>query len=174
MTTAYRFFSLAALAMGAACSRAPAPVVATPSSIPPVAGERRAANGVDYIDVVVGRGDPIRTGQCAYVHYVGWTESGRQVDASRDSTTGPDAPPLTVPVGAKAVIAGWDAGIPGMRVGGKRRLFIPYRMGYGEAGSPPTVPRRADLVFDIELVAMGYATKAGTATGTKPTCPAWR
>ena len=175
MTMAHRALTFAACIALAACGggqqgAAPTTVV-TPSGIPPVTGERRAAAGVEYIDVVEGRGDAIRSEQCAYVHYTGWLENGRQFDASRDSLVNPaQAPPLAVPLGAKSVIAGWDAGIPGMRVGGIRRLFVPFRLGYGEAGAPPNIPRRANLIFDVELVAIGHATRAAM----KSTCPPWR
>jgi peptidylprolyl isomerase len=174
MTKVHRFLGFAACAVLAACGSRPAAApttVAAPSGIPPVTGERRAAGGVEYIDVVEGRGEAIRSGQCAYLHYTGWLESGRQFDASRDSTITPGlAPPLTVPLGTRTVIAGWDAGIPGMRVGGIRRLFVPYRLGYGEAGAPPNIPRRANLIFDVELVASGHATRANMKT----TCPPWK
>jgi len=171
-TTAQRFTRLGAALLLAACSRASAPTttVQAAASLPPVSGERRATGGIEYIDVVEGSGNAVRSGQCAYMHYIGWTESGRVFDTSRDTTGATELPPLTVPLGTKTVIAGWDAGIPGMRVGGKRRLFIPYRLAYGEVGSPPMVPRRANLVFDVELVAIGHATRSGS----KSTCPAWR
>lgn len=172
-TTAHRLTRLGAALLLAACSGAPAPtttIQAASGTIPPVSGERHATGGIEYIDIVEGGGEPVRSGQCAYLHYIGWTESGRVFDTSRDTTGATMLPPLTVPLGTKLVIAGWDAGIPGMRIGGTRRLFIPYRLAYGEVGSPPMVPRRANLIFDVELVAIGHATR----TATKPTCPAWR
>jgi peptidylprolyl isomerase len=159
----------------AACSRAPdstpAPAPGTPGALPPVSGERRSIGSIDYVEVREGSGATVRSGQCAYVHYTGWLPNGRRFETSRDTSgAGFDLPPLPVTLGQKAVIQGWDTGIPGMRVGGIRRLFIPHRFAYGAMGSPPRIPPRTDLVFDIELMAIAETIRSGM----KPTCPPWR
>jgi peptidylprolyl isomerase len=69
------------------------------------------------------------------------------------------------------VVAGWDTGFAGMRVGGKRRLFIPYQLAYGESGRPPVIPAKSDLIFDIELVAAS-ATPPGMTPPVPPAQPA--
>ena len=84
-------------------------------------------------------------GATVKVHYRGTLEDGTQFDSSYDR-----GEPITFPLGN--LIQGWQIGIPGMKVGGKRRLEIPYSLGYGERGAPPSIPPRANLVFDIELL----------------------
>jgi hypothetical protein len=174
-TTAYRFHFLLLGVLLAACSRAPdptpVPAPGTPGALPPVSGERRSIGSIDYVEVRDGSGATVRSGQCAYMHYTGWLANGRRFETSRDTSgTGFDLPPLSVVLGAKAVIQGWDTGIPGMKVGGVRRLYIPHRFAYGVMGSPPRIPPRTDLIFDIELMAIAEPIRSGT----KPTCPAWR
>jgi|GEM_PF-2377527 len=85
------------------------------------------------------------------VRYTGWTADGTKFDSSYDH---PGGEPITFPYGARRVIIGWDTGFEDMHVGGKRRLFIPYQLAYGETGRPPVIPAKADLIFDIELVSM--------------------
>jgi FKBP-type peptidyl-prolyl cis-trans isomerase len=90
-----------------------------------------------------------------YAHYTGWLASGRKFDSSRD--TAPDGRPgvpIGFELGARRVIAGWDIGFEGMHVGGQRRLFIPPALGYGARGAGGVIPPNADLIFDVELVAM--------------------
>ncbi|MFO7286788.1 MAG: FKBP-type peptidyl-prolyl cis-trans isomerase [Gammaproteobacteria bacterium] len=106
------------------------------------------------IDVVVGDGPVIQNGDTAIVHYTGWlydptagNRRGTQFDSSRGGA------PFTFQPGARRVIRGWEEGVPGMRVGGRRLLFIPAEYGYGERGTPDgTIPPNAGLVFDVELV----------------------
>ena len=83
------------------------------------------------------------------MHYTGWLKNGKKFDSSLDRKE-----PITFMLGAHQVITGWDTGFQGMRVGGKRRLIIPYQLAYGEAGRSE-IPPRADLTFDIELVGVG-------------------
>ncbi len=103
--------------------------------------------GLVVEDVEVGEGAECPSGATVRVHYKGTLTDGRQFDSSYDR-----GEPIEFPL--PNLIQGWQEGIPGMRVGGKRRLEIPYRMGYGERGAPPSIPPRADLVFEIELLAV--------------------
>jgi FKBP-type peptidyl-prolyl cis-trans isomerase len=107
-------------------------------------------------DLVVGSGAVAERGACVYVHYSGWLADGKQFDSSRDSTG--SGAPVGFVLGTGQVIAGWDRGFAGMRVGGKRKLFVPYRLGYGSRGAPPTIPASADLVFEVELVGVRSQT----------------
>jgi len=87
------------------------------------------------------------TGKTVKVHYTGTLTDGTKFDSSLDR-----GEPFTFQLGAGRVIKGWDEGVKGMRVGGKRKLTIPPDMGYGETGSPPKIPPNATLVFEIELL----------------------
>jgi len=99
-------------------------------------------------DLVVGTGEAAEPGNDIVVHYVGTLhETGQQFDSSRARRD-----PLDFALGAGDVIRGWDAGIPGMRVGGKRRLTIPAALAYGEHGCGGVIPPNADLVFEVELL----------------------
>ena len=102
-----------------------------------------------YVDLVPGTGDPVKVPGYVTVKYTGWTTDGKKFDSSDDH---PGQEPITFLVGARRVIAGWDTGFEGMRVGGKRRLIIPWQLAYGEEGRPPVIPPKADLIFDIEVV----------------------
>lgn len=128
-----------------------------------------------YSDVVIGTGTPAAPRKCFYVHYTGWLTDGTKFDSSRDTTSaGVPRTPLALRQGARQVIPGWDAGFEGMRVGGARRLFIPYQLAYGEMGSPPTIPPKALLVFDVEL--MDVVEPPALAQGTpaaQQRCPSW-
>jgi FKBP-type peptidyl-prolyl cis-trans isomerase len=107
----------------------------------------RTASGLQYQDVAVGNGAEAREGQVAVVHYTGWLTDGTKFDSSRDRGT-----PFSFPLGEGQVIAGWDEGVAGMKVGGRRKLLIPANLGYGEMGAPPVIPPGATLVFDVELL----------------------
>lgn len=99
-------------------------------------------------DLVVGAGAPAGDGDDIVVHYVGWlADGGRQFDSSRARRD-----PLDFALGAGDVIKGWDEGIAGMRVGGKRRLTIPPGLAYGEHGCGGVIPPHATLVFEVELL----------------------
>ena len=86
-------------------------------------------------------------------------------------------PPISFPQGARRVIAGWDLGFEGMRVGGKRRLFIPFQLAYGEAGRPPLIPPKSELIFDVELMAVADTLPRAEAPqrgqATIPQCAPW-
>lgn len=109
------------------------------------------------IDVVTGEGNPAVTGNEISVHYTGWLydenapdKRGAKFDSSRDR-----GQPFVFPLGAGRVIRGWDEGVSGMRVGGKRELHIPAWLGYGDAGAGRAIPPGASLVFEVELVDIG-------------------
>ena len=104
--------------------------------------------GLVIEDIKVGDGAEAKAGQDVTVHYVGTLTDGKKFDSSRDRGQG-----FSFKLGAGQVIQGWDQGVVGMRVGGKRRLTIPPALAYGEQGRPPFIPGNATLTFDIELVA---------------------
>ena len=98
-------------------------------------------------DLVIGKGDLAEPGNDVLVHYVGWLESGQQFDSSRARRD-----PFDFSLGAGDMIKGWDQGIPGMRVGGKRKLTIPPALAYAEHGCGGVIPPNATLVFEVELL----------------------
>ena len=100
-------------------------------------------------DLVVGTGDEAKKGKMVSVHYTGWLTDGKKFDSSKDR-----GQPFGFPLGAGHVIAGWDQGVVGMKVGGKRKLTIPPELAYGDAGQPPVIPPKATLLFDIELLSI--------------------
>lgn len=150
-----------------------------PSGTPPVSGALRTLHALQYVDVRVGTGDSLQSRQCVYTHYTGWLPDGTKFDSSRDSTrTGEPREPISFPQGTRRVIPGWDYGFEGMRVGGQRRLVIPFPLAYGEAGRPPVIPERATLVFDVELLAVRDTLARGPDEamfpGAPPQCQGWR
>jgi FKBP-type peptidyl-prolyl cis-trans isomerase len=104
-------------------------------------------SGLQYIDEKVGAGLEATKGDIVEVHYTGWLRDGTKFDSSRDRIK-----PLTFTLGKGMVIKGWDEGVAGMKVGGKRKLIIPYQLAYGEDGRPPIIPAKAELTFDVELL----------------------
>jgi len=100
-------------------------------------------------DIVEGTGAEAKPGDTVVVHYTGWLVDGTKFDSSRDSGA-----PFTFALGQGAVIKGWDEGVAGMKVGGKRVLVIPGDMAYGEAGAGAAIPPNATLVFVVELLAI--------------------
>lgn len=124
------------------------PLPPTPANIPPATGKVESAFALRYIDIKPGDGPEAQPEQFYTVHYTGWLASdGTKFDSSLDRNE-----PITFQQGAHRVIPGWDGGFAGMHVGGKRRLFIPYQLAYGERGRPPVIPPKSDLIFDIELL----------------------
>lgn len=114
-------------------------------------------SGLIYTVVTEGEGTAIQNGELASVHYTGWLydenapeNKGLQFDSSYDR-----GDPIEFPLGAGRVIQGWDEGVLGMKVGGKRTLTIPADLAYGADGSPPIIPGNSILLFDIELVGIG-------------------
>ena len=107
----------------------------------------RTPSGLRYQDVTEGQGKEAKAGNTVSVHYTGWLPNGEKFDSSRDRNQ-----PFGFTRGAGQVIAGWDEGVAGMKVGGRRKLVIPPDLGYGTAGAPPDIPPGATLVFDVELL----------------------
>ena len=98
-------------------------------------------------DVKVGKGAMAESGKSVTVHYTGWLTNGKKFDSSVDAKR-----PFTFQLGAGQVIQGWDKGVVGMKVGGKRKLTIPANMAYGERGAGDVIPPNSTLVFDVELL----------------------
>ncbi len=110
------------------------------------------ASGLQYEDLTVGSGDEATAGAHVSVHYTGWLQNpdgseGAKFDSSVDRND-----PFDFPLGAGNVIQGWDQGVQGMKVGGKRRLVIPAALGYGARGAGGVIPPNATLIFDVELL----------------------
>ena len=138
------------------------------SKIPSVPGIPKTLYTLKYIDTIVGTGPLAEPHKWYTVHYTGWLTDGTKFDSSDDH---PGGEPITFPYGAHRVIPGWDTGFEGMHVGGKRRLFIPYQLAYGETGRPPVIPAKADLIFDVELVAMSDTPPASRQPQPAPADP---
>jgi FKBP-type peptidyl-prolyl cis-trans isomerase len=111
-----------------------------------MASMTKTPSGLAYKDLKVGDGAEAKPGQMATVHYTGWLPNGTKFDSSRDR-----GDPFAFPIGAGQVIKGWDEGVAGMHVGGRRLLVIPADLGYGDKGSDP-IPPNSTLVFDVELL----------------------
>jgi FKBP-type peptidyl-prolyl cis-trans isomerase len=103
--------------------------------------------GLKYIDMTEGAGPAAVAGQIVTVHYTGFLMDSTKFDSSVDS-----GEPLEFRLGTGKVIAGWDQGVAGMKVGGKRKLIVPSQLGYGDRGIPRLIPPGAQLVFDVELL----------------------
>lgn len=113
-----------------------------------VTGEpTKTASGLEYWDIKVGTGAVAQTGQHVKVDYTGWLTNGKKFDSSVGT-----GKPFDFMLGASQVIKGWDEGVVGMKVGGKRQLRIPPDLAYGAAGYPGAIPPNATLIFDVQLV----------------------
>ena len=105
------------------------------------------SNGLNIEDLKVGNGAEATSGKRVEVHYTGWLTNGQKFDSSVDR-----GKPFTFQLGAGQVIKGWDQGVAGMKVGGKRKLTIPPDLGYGARGAGGVIPPNATLVFEVELL----------------------
>lgn len=141
----FRRFAVLPAALFAALLLAPAAV--TPAA---ALDTVRTESGLRYADEAIGGGRQARPGDIAIVHYTGWLyefgDRGAQFDTSRNGR------PFSFRIGSGRVIKGWDEGVAGMRVGGKRILIVPSELGYGAAGGGDRIPPDADLIFEVELV----------------------
>ncbi len=139
-----RLLSVAALLVLApaafADTSAPAPVKGIKAVVLP--------DGLEYVDLRKGTGAEAKSGKVVLVHYTGWlADSKKKFDSSVDRHE-----PIKFTLGVGMVIKGWDEGLEGMKVGGRRQLHIPAKLGYGERGAGAAIPPNADLVFDVALV----------------------
>ena len=106
-------------------------------------------SGLEIEDQIVGDGEEAVAGQTVEVHYTGWLTDGAKFDSSHDRNE-----TFSFKLGGGEVIAGWDQGVAGMKIGGARKLTIPPEMGYGERGAGGVIPPNATLVFKVELIGL--------------------
>ena len=135
-------FLIASAAWISACNNNQAP-----ASTGTTATEVTMQDGLKYTDEQVGTGAVATAGKTAVVHYTGWLLDGTKFDSSRDRNQ-----PFSFPLGAGQVIKGWDEGVAGMKVGGKRTLIVPPALGYGARGAGGVIPPNATLKFEVELL----------------------
>lgn len=135
---------LAMLAAAQTATTAKKPATSGPTKV--TGASIKTASGLEYWDIKVGTGAVAHSGQHVKVHYTGWLTDGKKFDSSAGGR------PFEFMLGAGQVIKGWDEGIAGMKVGGRRQLRIPPGLAYGPAGHPPQIPRNSTLVFDTELL----------------------
>ena len=129
----------------AAAKKATAPNTSAPTK---VTGDGvKTASGLQYWDIKVGTGTAAKEGSHVRVHYTGWLTTGKKFDSSVDA-----GKPFDFTIGNGDVIKGWEEGVAGMKVGGKRQLRIPPQLGYGANGYPGVIPANATLIFDVELL----------------------
>src|SRR4029078_6435925 len=110
----------------------------------PEGKEVTTSSGLQYIDLKVGTGATAQAGQTVSVHYTGWLANGKKFDSSVDR-----GQPSSFPLCGGRVIQGWDEGVKGMKVGGKRKLIIPSNLGYGARGAGGVIPPKATRSFDV-------------------------
>ncbi|MDP2135255.1 MAG: FKBP-type peptidyl-prolyl cis-trans isomerase [Sulfuritalea sp.] len=111
--------------------------------------QNTTASGLVIEEMLVGEGAEAAVGQRVSVHYTGWLTNGTKFDSSKDRNE-----PFEFPLGRGHVIAGWDEGVQGMKIGGKRKLTIPPALGYGARGAGGVIPPNATLVFEVELLGL--------------------
>jgi peptidylprolyl isomerase len=135
--------------------------VKVPPGIPVYHKLVKTAFALKFQDIEIGTGPVAEPLKLYKVKYTGWLAAdGKKFDSSEDH---PGKEPIQFPQGRGRVIPGWDQAFEGMKIGGKRRIFIPYQLAYGAAGRPPVIPAKADLIFDIELVDVSDMPPPGAA-----------
>jgi len=151
MKTIILVVTLLGLAILVAAQTAPAnkaaakPAASGPTKV--TGAPTRTASGLEYWDIKVGTGAVAQGGEHVKVDYTGWLTNGKKFDSSVGTGR-----PFDFTLGANQVIKGWDEGVAGMKVGGKRQLRIPPDLAYGAAGYPPVIPANSTLIFDVQLV----------------------
>jgi FKBP-type peptidyl-prolyl cis-trans isomerase FkpA len=141
---------LTALGLAQTPAHKPIPVPNTKAPTKVTGDGVRTASGLQYWDLKVGLGTLAKTGDQVKVHYTGWLTTGKKFDSSVDAHQ-----PFDFTLGQGDVIKGWDEGVAGMKVGGKRQLRIPPELGYGASGTPGgPIPPNATLIFDVRLLAV--------------------
>ncbi len=139
--------------------------IAAVGTMPAATGPAKTLYTLKYIDLKLGTGELAKPQMFYTVNYTGWTTDGKKFDSSFDHGQGGE--PFTFPAGARRVITGWDTGFEGMRIGGKRRIIVPYQLAYGELGRMPVIPPKATLIFDLEFLAQSQ-TPPGPPPPTAP------
>ena len=140
------FMALAAMVSFAQSKATPRPTnTSAPTKV--TGAPTKTDDGLQYWDIKVGTGATATKGQTVKVHYTGWLTNGKKFDSSVDR-----GEPFEFQLGAGMVIKGWDEGVAGMKIGGKRQLRIPPQLGYGDRGAGGVIPPGATLIFDVELL----------------------
>jgi FKBP-type peptidyl-prolyl cis-trans isomerase FkpA len=156
MIASFALFVTAAL-IAQTSTHKPARVVRPNTNVPTnVTGDGiKTDSGLQYWDIKVGTGQVANDGDHVKVHYTGWFTDGKKFDSSVDANQ-----PYSFTVGKGEVIKGWDEGVTGMKVGGKRQLRIPPELAYGDPGYKKIIPPNATLIFDVQLLAVSPAQTA--------------
>jgi FKBP-type peptidyl-prolyl cis-trans isomerase len=148
--TAILILAAALLPAQTATQKSAAPARPNTSAPTKVTGDGvKTASGLQYWDIKLGTGDVAKEGSRVRVHYTGWLTTGKKFDSSVDA-----GKPFDFRIGNGDVIKGWEEGVAGMKVGGKRQLRIPPNLAYGAQGYPGVIPPNATLIFDIQLLAV--------------------